>query len=72
MYPAYGFAKHKGYGTAFHIEAIRENGLCSIHRRSFIKNIADKNGKTYFTKNYTEHNKKVQELKDSGMWFTYE
>ena len=37
IYPAYGFAKHKGYGTAFHIEAIKENGLCLIHRRSFIK-----------------------------------
>jgi ribonuclease HII len=37
VYPAYGFAKHKGYGTAFHIEAIRENGLCSIHRKTFIK-----------------------------------
>ena len=37
IYPAYGFAKHKGYGTAFHIQAIRENGLCSIHRRTFIK-----------------------------------
>lgn len=37
IYPAYGFAKHKGYGTAFHIEAIKENGLCVLHRRSFIK-----------------------------------
>jgi ribonuclease HII len=37
VYPAYGFAKHKGYGTAFHIEAIRENGLCQIHRKTFIK-----------------------------------
>ncbi len=37
VYPVYGFAKHKGYGTAFHIQAIKENGLCQIHRRSFIK-----------------------------------
>jgi ribonuclease HII len=37
VYPAYGFAKHKGYGTAFHIEAIRENGICAIHRKTFIK-----------------------------------
>ena len=37
IYPAYGFAKHKGYGTAFHIEAIKENGLCVLHRKSFIK-----------------------------------
>ena len=37
VYPVYGFAKHKGYGTAFHIQAIKENGLCKIHRRTFIK-----------------------------------
>lgn len=36
IYPEYGFAKHKGYGTAFHIEAIRNNGICKIHRKSFI------------------------------------
>jgi len=36
-YPVYGFAKHKGYGTAFHIQAIKDNGLCMIHRKSFIK-----------------------------------
>lgn len=38
IYPQYGFAKHKGYGTAAHIEAIKEYGLCPIHRRSFTKN----------------------------------
>lgn len=38
-YPGYGFAKHKGYGTAEHMEAIRQKGLCEIHRRSFTKNI---------------------------------
>ena len=38
VYPAYGFAKHKGYGTAAHIAAIKENGPCPLHRRSFIKN----------------------------------
>ena len=37
VYPVYGFAKHKGYGTAFDIQAIKENGLCKIHRRTFIK-----------------------------------
>ena len=36
LYPGYGFAKHKGYGTAAHIEAIRTLGPCPIHRRSFI------------------------------------
>ncbi len=37
VYPQYGFAKHKGYGTAFHIQAIKEYGLCPIHRKSFTK-----------------------------------
>lgn len=37
LFPEYGFAKHKGYGTAAHIAAIREFGPCPIHRRSFIK-----------------------------------
>ena len=38
IYPEYGFAGHKGYGTAKHIAAIKEYGLCDIHRRSFTKN----------------------------------
>ncbi len=38
IYPMYGFEKHKGYGTAMHIQAIKEYGLCPIHRRSFTKN----------------------------------
>ncbi|NLB77747.1 MAG: ribonuclease HII [Clostridiaceae bacterium] len=38
FYPGYGFAKHKGYGTAAHIAAIREKGLCPIHRISFTHN----------------------------------
>ena len=38
IYPEYGFAGHKGYGTAKHIAAIKEYGLCKIHRRSFTKN----------------------------------
>ncbi len=38
IYPGYGFAKNKGYGTAEHIAAIKEMGPCPIHRRSFIKN----------------------------------
>lgn len=38
IYPEYGFAKHKGYGTKEHIEAIKKYGLCDIHRRSFTKN----------------------------------
>ncbi|MBQ7182649.1 MAG: ribonuclease HII [Clostridia bacterium] len=35
-YPEYGFARHKGYGTREHIEALRKYGPCPIHRRSFI------------------------------------
>ena len=34
-YPAYGFAGHKGYGTAQHLAALAEHGPCPIHRRSF-------------------------------------
>ena len=37
VYPGYGFAGHKGYGTAAHYKAIRELGMCPIHRRSFLK-----------------------------------
>ena len=37
-YPEYGFLGHKGYGTAKHIQAIKEYGACEIHRRTFIKN----------------------------------
>ena len=38
QYPEYGFAKHKGYGTKAHIDAIRQFGPCPIHRKTFIKN----------------------------------
>ena len=38
VYPEYGFAGHKGYGTAKHIEAIKKHGLTPIHRKSFCKN----------------------------------
>lgn len=34
-WPIYGFDKHKGYGTAFHMQMIKENGICDIHRKSF-------------------------------------
>jgi ribonuclease HII len=34
-YPQYGFARHKGYGTREHLEAIARYGPCPIHRRSF-------------------------------------
>ena len=35
QYPHYGFAGHKGYGTAAHLAALREHGACPQHRRSF-------------------------------------
>ncbi len=38
VYPIYGFARHKGYGTAEHIRVIKENGPCMLHRKTFIKN----------------------------------
>ncbi len=41
IYPGYGFAKHKGYGTKAHYEAIKELGISPIHRRSFLKNLSD-------------------------------
>lgn len=38
-YPEYNFAKHKGYGTKEHIEAIKKYGASEVHRASFLKNI---------------------------------
>ena len=35
LYPDYGFARHKGYGTAIHRERLRQHGPCEQHRRSF-------------------------------------
>ena len=43
VYPQYGFAKHKGYGTASHIKEIKEYGICPLHRLSFVKNFIQKN-----------------------------
>ncbi len=38
-YPEYGFEKHKGYGTALHIEALKKYGPLPIHRKTFLKKI---------------------------------
>ncbi|MDD4494410.1 MAG: ribonuclease HII [Eubacteriales bacterium] len=47
-YPAYGFVKHKGYGTLEHINAIRKYGACPIHRVSFLSSItADESSITW-------------------------
>lgn len=35
LYPQYGFARHKGYGTAEHLEALAKFGPCKLHRRNF-------------------------------------
>ena len=41
LYPEYGFASHKGYGSKSHIEAIKKHGASPIHRQTFIKNFVD-------------------------------
>ena len=40
-YPEYGFAKHKGYGTKDHMDALRRLGPCPLHRRSFLKFLSE-------------------------------
>jgi ribonuclease HII len=44
-HPAYGFAKHKGYGTAEHLAALQANGPCALHRKSF-RPVAELLGRT--------------------------
>ena len=41
IYPGYGFAKNKGYGSQEHIKALKELGPTPIHRASFIKGILE-------------------------------
>lgn len=41
VYPGYGFASNKGYGSAAHIAALKSIGACEIHRRTFIKNFVE-------------------------------
>ena len=43
LYPQYGFARNKGYGTQEHMNAIREFGMTPIHRRSFLKKFYENN-----------------------------
>jgi ribonuclease HII len=38
-FPGYAFESNKGYGTKAHYEGIASNGICSIHRKTFLKNI---------------------------------
>jgi len=44
IYPGYGFAKHKGYGTKEHYDAIFSQGKSPIHRESFLKNLTEHRG----------------------------
>lgn len=43
IYPEYNFAKHKGYGTKIHVEALQKYGPCKVHRRTFLKKILGDN-----------------------------
>lgn len=43
IYPEYNFAKHKGYGTKVHVEALLKYGPCKVHRRTFLKKILGEN-----------------------------
>lgn len=45
LFPEYGFAKHKGYGTPAHCRVLREIGPCPIHRASFIGKIMENAGR---------------------------
>ncbi len=42
LYPGYGFGDNKGYGTKAHYQGIRQQGICPIHRRSFLKHIKER------------------------------
>lgn len=42
LYPGYGFAQHKGYGTASHYDALYKLGPCPIHRKTFLRSAAKK------------------------------
>lgn len=39
IYPQYGFAKHKGYGTSLHVEMLKKYGPCPVHRKTFLKKV---------------------------------
>lgn len=46
VYPGYGFAANKGYGSAEHIEGIKKLGIMPIHRKTFVKNFLPQDGET--------------------------
>jgi len=47
LYPAYGFDRNKGYPTSLHLEALKRNGACKVHRRSFapVREVILQNGR---------------------------
>jgi ribonuclease HII len=47
IYPAYGFDRNKGYPTSLHLEALKRNGACKVHRRSFapVREVILQNGR---------------------------
>lgn len=47
LYPGYGFARHKGYGTREHLEALMNQGICPIHRESYAPVKAIREGGNY-------------------------
>ena len=61
LYPEYGFASNKGYGSKTHIEAIKRLGPCPIHRRTFIKNFVEESNSTKQIKIYAN---KINEMSD--------
>ena len=71
-FPGYGFAAHKGYGTAQHLEAIREKGLCPEHRLSFApvaqtQAAKDPRGTFGFWKGKLEEAPTLAALKQAGL-----
>ncbi len=63
LYPAYAFEKNKGYGSEEHIHAIKQHGLCAIHRKSFVKNIQVSENRAKGTKG---EEIAVKEMKKAG------
>ena len=47
LYPEYNFKQHKGYGTKAHMDAIKKNGVCEIHRKSFLRKFIDNEKKLF-------------------------
>lgn len=54
LYPEYAFSSNKGYGTAEHIQALKDHGACPLHRRSFLKNFSIKKHRSWRLGEQTE------------------